>query len=407
MGNPRVTLPEELHDLVRDVVADLRSAARGFGRDAAPSDHATPVAERRVVRQATILRLPEAEDPAPSTPPSTTQLEEAALRPRPEPELAPQEPFPWPGEQRQRAFLARLEVASAVPRGRQPARTRRVPVACRRASPLDAARTSRMLRVAIPAVPLAPATLTAAPSWVREVAATLAAPAHAAPQSLVATPVVRPAVAVPKLEPVPSPSTDPAAAPPAAAEESRPLWRDAGGHLANLGIAAALSFVVMFCALVVGLVVTGHHLEQVVTGSMQPNIPIQSLVVTERIQVSQLRVGDILVFPNPNNTKETIVHRIIWLSHDQSGDVLVRTKGDYNAAPDAWTVKRQASADADRVIWVIPGGGTIAGLLQEAGLWGLVLLVIAVIGFYGVRKVRSILSEDEDEEADVAAEPLS
>src|SRR5487761_719846 len=228
LGNPRVTLPEELHDLVRDVVADLRSAARGFGRDAAPSDHATPVAERRVVRQATILRLPEAEDPAPSTPPSTTQLEEAALRPRPEPELAPQEPFPWPGEQRQRAFLARLEVASAVPRGRQPARTRRVPVACRRASPLDAARTSRMLRVAIPAVPLAPATLTAAPSWVREVAATLAAPAHAAPQSLVATPVVRPAVAVPKLEPVPSPSTDPAAAPPRSGRREPPALARCG-----------------------------------------------------------------------------------------------------------------------------------------------------------------------------------
>src|SRR5487761_1100503 len=56
LGNPRVTLPEELHDLVRGVVADLQTAARGFGRDAEPAGRAASAAERRSAYQATILR---------------------------------------------------------------------------------------------------------------------------------------------------------------------------------------------------------------------------------------------------------------------------------------------------------------------------------------------------------------
>jgi signal peptidase len=185
-------------------------------------------------------------------------------------------------------------------------------------------------------------------------------------------------------------------------------WRAVGGHVVNLLIAAALGLVTIFCAIVVGLVVTGHHLEEVVTGSMQPVIPIGSLVVTESLPAGQLQVGDIMVFPNPNDTKLTIVHRIVWLSHDQSGDVLVKTKGDYNAVPDQWTLKRAASAEADRVIEILPGAGTAAGYLQTIGFGGLVLLIAGVIVYYGVRKVRQILNEDGlDEDAVGAAERLT
>ena len=187
--------------------------------------------------------------------------------------------------------------------------------------------------------------------------------------------------------------------PQAGAEAASPVWRAAAGHATNLAIAAALELVTIFCAIMVGLVVTGHHLEQVITGSMQPTIPIGSLVLTERIPVSQLQVGDIMVFPNPDNAKQTIVHRIIWLSHDQQGDVLVKTKGDYNALPDNWTISRAASAEADRVTLVIPGAGTLAAWLQTVGIWGLVVLVAGAVGWYGVRKARSILAEsDEDQE---------
>jgi signal peptidase len=290
-----------------------------------------------------------------------------------------------------------------------------------------------MLRVAVPAIPVAPAALTSPPAWLlAAMAPSIPAPlaevpavAHPNPASVIlagrssptltevnaspaaATTVPDIPVAVTTVA-APLPVSVPATLPALPMEERLPVWRAAGGHVVNLLIAAALGLVTIFCAIVVGLVVTGHHLEEVVTGSMQPTIPIGSLVVTENLPAGQLQVGDIMVFPDPNDTKLTIVHRIVWLSHDQSGDVLVRTKGDYNALPDDWTLKRAANAEADRVIEILPGAGTAAGYLQTIGFAGLVLLIAGVIVYYGVRKVRQILNEDDlHEEAIGAPERLT
>jgi signal peptidase len=403
VGNARVTLPEELHDLVRDVVADLESATGSLGLGGAQPAKRAPRRERRRVTQATILRLPEQAAAPPASPPATSVPPPPAA-PRPAPPLAAPAfessvPVP-PAAPRRRAFLARLEVASTVPNVALPARTRRLQVACRRASPLDATRISRMLRVAVPAIPVAPAALTSPPAWLlAAMAPPIPAPLPEVPAEADATPVTVATTTVASPLSVSVPATLPALP----MEERLPVWRAVGGHVANLVIAAALGLVMVFCAIVVGLVVTGHHLEEVVTGSMQPTIPIGSLVVTESLPAGQLQVGDIMVFPNPNDTKLTIVHRIVWLSHDQSGDVLVKTKGDYNALPDQWTLKRAANADADKVIEILPGAGTAAGYLQTIGFAGLVLLIAGVIVFYGVRKVRQILTEDDLHEDAVGA----
>ncbi len=414
MGNARVTLPEELHDLVRDVVADLESATGDLGLGGPPPRTRAPRRERRRSTQATILQLPEP-PPAAAAPPEIAPAA-AARFPAAPPPAPPKPATPAAAAPRRRAFLARVEVTSRVPHVPLPARTRRLQVACRRASPLDAARMTRMLRVAVPAVPLAPATLAGAPAWLLTLPAShpappleVEAPAEpstialagraAPPETAAPAPVEAPAAvaqAVPAAAAIalPLPAVVPAAPP--GELETRAPWRAILGHVTNLLIAAALALVGLLCCAVVGLVVTGHHVEEVVTGSMQPTIPIGSLVVTQQLPAGQLQAGNILVFPDPNDPKLTIVHRIIWLGHDQSGDVLVRTKGDYNALPDQWTIKKPASAQADRVIYILPGAGTVAGYLQTIGFWGLLALVIGVIGYYGVRKVREILEEDRD-----------
>jgi signal peptidase I len=430
VGNVRVTLPEELHDLVRDVVADLESATDSLDLGGVRPAQRAPRPERRHLRQATILRMPEPLVPAP--PPAAPAT--SVPLPPPTTPVAVESSVPaLPAAPRRRAFLARLDIASTVPNVALPVRTRRLQVACRRASPLDATRISRMLRVAVPAIPVAPAALTSPPAWLlAAMAPSIPAPlaevpavAHPNPASVIlagrssptltevnaspaaATTVPDIPVAVTTVA-APLPVSVPATLPALPMEERLPVWRAAGGHVVNLLIAAALGLVAIFCATVVGLVVTGHHLEEVVTGSMQPIIPIGSLVVTENLPAGQLQVGDIMVFPNPNDTKLTIVHRIVWLSHDQSGDVLVRTKGDYNALPDDWTLKRAANAEADRVIEILPGAGTAAGYLQTIGFAGLVLLIAGVIVYYGVRKVRQILNEDDlHEEAIGAPERLT
>jgi signal peptidase I len=370
MGEARTLLAEEMHDLVRNAIADVSSAARSLDQEVD--------SERRRAPQARILRLRNEEPASASRPPVASR----------------------------RGFLASVEVATSPPVDRDPGRLRRVAVACHRPSALEAQRLSQVLRrVAIPGVavptlgawafPIAwPALAPLPPSEGSDARGhnsvmpsdsgapgPLPAPPHPAYPSLSTG---RPAL-----------PGEPAAADTAAGAVRSPTWRAVGGHATNLLIAAALSLVAIFCALVVGLVITGHRIEQVITGSMQPTIPIGSLVVTERVPVSHLHVGDILVFPNPDNTQETIVHRIVWLNHDAAGDLLVRTKGDYNTLRDSWTLSRPVSADADRVGWILPGAGTVASDLQAAGIIAIAVLMAGGVGWYGVRKVRAILAEDD------------
>jgi hypothetical protein len=160
VGNVRVTLPEELHDLVRDVVTDLESATDSLDLGSAQPARRAARRERRRAPQATILRLPDQAATAVPPPP-------AAPRPAPPPTtpaaFESSVPVP-PAAPRRWVFLARLNIASTVPNVALPARPRRLQMDCRPASPLDATRISRMLRVAVPAIPVAPAALTSPPA---------------------------------------------------------------------------------------------------------------------------------------------------------------------------------------------------------------------------------------------------
>lgn len=135
------------------------------------------------------------------------------------------------------------------------------------------------------------------------------------------------------------------------------------GHAANLAAAALAATLVLVSAATIVATVTRHHLEQVITGSMVPTVPVGSLVVTEKVGVASLHVGDILVFPKPTNTSEVIVHRIVSLTTSASGSVQVRTKGDANTSQDPWVIEQGRGGLADRAVYIVPSLGT-------ALLWG-------------------------------------
>src|SRR4051794_8299108 len=92
--------------------------------------------------------------------------------------------------------------------------------------------------------------------------------------------------------------------------------------------------------LVLGLVIgfgivqlRGGKLLSVQSGSMMPNIKKGDLVAVTRVPTSQLVVGDVITFINPNNSRQTITHRITEIPK-QNNVGKITTKGDANALPD-------------------------------------------------------------------------
>ncbi len=185
------------------------------------------------------------------------------------------------------------------------------------------------------------------------------------------------------------------------APERTPWW----SRLLSTMVATAMALTLVICATIVGTVLTGHKLETVVTGSMVPTIPIGSMVVAEKVRVDSLRPGDVLIFQRPdspsvpNAKNEVIVHRIIDFNDLGNGEIAFTTKGDANPVKDCWAppdncqVSRDAHALADRAIFVLPGFGNLAAILQAGAIFFVAIVGALMVIGWGVRQIRRALAE--------------
>lgn len=82
---------------------------------------------------------------------------------------------------------------------------------------------------------------------------------------------------------------------------------------------------------------------RVVTGSMEPTLPISSLLLCKTVDIEELRVGDIVCFRSYGITENTavITHRVTAVLAGESGEVLLQTKGDANLVADAVLVNQR------------------------------------------------------------------
>ncbi len=82
----------------------------------------------------------------------------------------------------------------------------------------------------------------------------------------------------------------------------------------------------------------GWTVTPILSGSMRPGFPVGGVAVAERMPMDRLAVGDVILFQNPYQPSVQMVHRIIQLNIGDSGQPVVRTKGDANPVADPWTV---------------------------------------------------------------------
>ena len=76
----------------------------------------------------------------------------------------------------------------------------------------------------------------------------------------------------------------------------------------------------------------------VVSGSMQPALPLGSLVVVVPRDAAAVRTGDVITFNPPGDDTRTVTHRVIDVE-GTGDDVRVHTQGDANPVADPWTLQ--------------------------------------------------------------------
>lgn len=146
----------------------------------------------------------------------------------------------------------------------------------------------------------------------------------------------------------------------------------------------------------------GFGVMRTLTGSMEPTIPVHSLVVVQEVDPTELQEGDIITFRATNGALEGALntHRITAVD-TSSGSPVFHTKGDANAVEDADTVA--AVNVVGRVVWVSAGLGVIVSLLTNPLLFfPLIVIPLAVLLVLEIRKmVKSAkeVAQAEDEAA--------
>lgn len=114
----------------------------------------------------------------------------------------------------------------------------------------------------------------------------------------------------------------------------------------------------------------------VLTGSMEPAIAPGDVIVAERIEPPEARVGDVVLFRDPADQQRTITHRVQRIR--RAGDRLwFVTRGDANDHGERWRIA--ADGELGRLLYVVPAVGHVASFAGRIGPAALLTLGVLLL----------------------------
>ena len=115
--------------------------------------------------------------------------------------------------------------------------------------------------------------------------------------------------------------------------------------------------------------------------SMEPTIKAGDMVLTRLIPTSEIRNRDIVVLPLPEDKRIRYSHRVVSIER-KAGNTFVRTKGDANPNPDAWTLGIEAK-EVTKVMAVIPTAAILNGPIDRRWIYYGLFYGGALLALYG------------------------
>lgn len=144
---------------------------------------------------------------------------------------------------------------------------------------------------------------------------------------------------------------------------------------------AVVILVVILALLLAGARLVGLQVYTVLSGSMEPNYHVGSIIYVKEVEPETLKVGDAISFMISENTVAT--HRIIEVLPDENDANVIRfrTKGDNNDIPDTNPV--HCNNVLGKVVGTIPLLGYVSDYVQNPpgtyiALSAAIILVLAV-----------------------------
>ena len=148
-------------------------------------------------------------------------------------------------------------------------------------------------------------------------------------------------------------------------------------RVAQWAVTALVVSVVLIVLAAAGPTLIGHKSFIVLSGSMEPAIPLGSAVVTEPVRPTLLKEGDVITFVTP--AERFVTHRIVEVVQDDGG-LGFRTQGDANTSSDP-VVTRPPNVYG-RMVYDVPWAGYILHYAnQSATKLAVLVLAIMIVGW--------------------------
>lgn len=144
----------------------------------------------------------------------------------------------------------------------------------------------------------------------------------------------------------------------------------------------------------------GYSFSIVATGSMEPEIPVGSLLIVKSAVIETVEVGDNIVFIALGGSVagERVVHEVIVKGYDEQGLYFI-TKGKNNALPDVDKVRESnfVGKDAGHSVFL---GKTVSLFMRIETLLCLAVIVIALfVAVKQIKKIHNLSKQKEDKSA--------
>ncbi|WP_240340671.1 signal peptidase I [Nocardioides sp. SYSU D00038] len=135
----------------------------------------------------------------------------------------------------------------------------------------------------------------------------------------------------------------------------------------------------------------------VLTGSMRPDLPPGTLVVSRPVEPGEIGIGSVITYQLRSGQPQTVTHRVVEVRSDLSGELSWRTRGDANSAPDrGWVRSEQVRGELWYALpwvgrpthWLTSHQRGVAVYVVGLGLLGYAVLMFARAG-HDVRRRRT------------------
>lgn len=98
----------------------------------------------------------------------------------------------------------------------------------------------------------------------------------------------------------------------------------------------------------------------VLSGSMRPTIPEGSVVIVTPMPATEVREGHVIMYRIPEEDRRVVAHRVVEVVEGGS-QAVVRTQGDANPEPDAWTARLEGET-----LWQVRAAVPVLGHAVQA-----------------------------------------